>query len=40
MVRVTAADVPVPMAETLEDAAIPNVARDHRRRAQGAALIG
>jgi pyruvate/2-oxoglutarate/acetoin dehydrogenase E1 component/TPP-dependent pyruvate/acetoin dehydrogenase alpha subunit len=25
MVRVTAADVPVPMAETLEDAAIPNV---------------
>jgi len=27
MVRVAAADVPVPMAETLEDAAIPNVER-------------
>jgi len=25
MVRVSAADVPVPMAETLEDAAIPGV---------------
>jgi pyruvate dehydrogenase E1 component beta subunit len=25
VVRVAAADVPVPMAETLEDAAIPNV---------------
>ncbi len=25
MVRVCAADVPVPMAESLEDAAIPNV---------------
>jgi pyruvate/2-oxoglutarate/acetoin dehydrogenase E1 component len=25
MVRVAAADVPVPMAETLEDAAIPGV---------------
>ena len=27
MVRVTALDVPVPMAETLEDADIPNVGR-------------
>jgi len=27
MVRVAALDVPVPMAETLEDAAIPNAAR-------------